>query len=357
MYRISAPLRAGVLTLLIAVVVSPRPEAQSLPYALFERYLESLREQTGIPGLSATIVQGRRRVWEAGLGKQDLDRSVATRADTPFPIGDLTQSFAAVLVGQCVDATGLSIDQPIRRWTNSIPEASATIRHVLAHASTGSPGELFTYDPSRYATLTNVLDDCGSGPFRATVAARVFDRLGMQDSVPGADLADAASPGRREFDDATLSRYAAVLQRMATPYRVDRGGRASKGDISADVNAATGLVSTVQDLARFDVALDDGILLRRDHLAEAWTNVISRNGAALPAGLGWLVQTYNGERLVWHFGAVSNAASSLVLKVPGRDMTLILLANSDGLTAPYSLSDGDATTSLFAKLFLKLFVG
>ena len=42
--------------------------------------------------------------------------------------------------------------------------------------------------------------------------------------------------------------------------------------------------------------------------------------------------------------------------MPGRDITLILLANSDGLSAPYTLANGDVTASLFAKLFLRLFV-
>ena len=44
-----------------------------------------------------------------------------------------------------------------------------------------------------------------------------------------------------------------------------------------------------------------------------------------------------------------------LLKVPSRDITLILLANSDGL-APDTVANGDITVSLFAKLFLRLFV-
>ncbi|HYT75394.1 MAG TPA: hypothetical protein VEL79_11635, partial [Vicinamibacterales bacterium] len=60
------------------------------------------------------------------------------------------------------------------------------------------------------------------------------------------------------------------------------------------------------------------------------------------------------ERLVWHFGYVPNAYSSLMLKVPDRNLTFILLANSDGLSAPYQLSAGDVTRSLFATVFLKL---
>lgn len=350
------PLRTGLLALLVAVAISPRPEAQGLPFALFERYLEALREQTGIPGLSATIIQGRRAVWEAGFGRQDVERSIAARADTPYPIGDLTQSFAAVLVGLCVDKAGLDINQPIQRWTSNIPERTATVRHVMSHASSGTPGDIFRYDPARYAALTDVVDECERRPFRQAVSEEIFERLGMADSVPGRDLGDPSTRARSMFSDSQLGRYAGVLDRLATPYRVDRGGKATKSEYPAeDVNTATGLVSTVRDIARFDIGLDSEDLLRRDLLSVAWSNVTTSTGAPLPSGLGWFVQSYNGERLVWHFGAVPGAASSLLIKVPGRDLTLILLANSDGLSPP-SVSEGDVTTSLFAKLFLRLFV-
>ena len=47
-----------------------------------------------------------------------------------------------------------------------------------------------------------------------------------------------------------------------------------------------------------------------------------------------------------------------MVKVPGRHLTLILLANSDGLAGPtYNLADGNLSSSLVASLFLKLFVG
>jgi CubicO group peptidase (beta-lactamase class C family) len=83
-----------------------------------------------------------------------------------------------------------------------------------------------------------------------------------------------------------------------------------------------------------------------------------RGGAqpGTPTGLGWFVQAYNGAHLVWHFGVAPGAYSSLILKVPSRNLTLILLANSDGLNQPFALDRGDVTASLFAKLFLSLFV-
>jgi hypothetical protein len=60
--------------------------------------------------------------------------------------------------------------------------------------------------------------------------------------------------------------------------------------------------------------------------------------------------------VVWHFGNVPNAYSSLIIKLPERGITFILLANSDGLTAPFDMTQGDVTRSLFASLFLKLAV-
>ena len=68
------------------------------------------------------------------------------------------------------------------------------------------------------------------------------------------------------------------------------------------------------------------------------------------------MQAYNGEPIAWQFGVVDGAYSSLIVKVPNRRLTLILLANSDGLTAPFSLDAGDVTTSIFAKTFLRTFV-
>src|SRR5687767_206293 len=52
--------------------VAQAPTAAQL--ALFERYLDALRDRARIPGLSAAVVFQRRIIWEAGLGYQDLER-------------------------------------------------------------------------------------------------------------------------------------------------------------------------------------------------------------------------------------------------------------------------------------------
>ena len=328
--------------------------AQQLLTALFERYAEALRQETNIPGLSAAIVRGGEIEWDRGFGYQDLERSIAASPNTPYPIGGLTQSFTTVLLGHCAERGLLNIDARIREWTPSFPHADATVREVLAHAS--EPSRNFKFDPSRFAALTSVAQACIDKPFRVGTADTVLEYLAMHGSVPGADLAVTTNDARELFDQSRLTRYEGVLRNLALPYRVDRGGRATRADVAAQgLDAATGLVSTVRDLARFDDALDDYALLQASSLDVAWQPANFR-GEPLPTGLGWFVQNYQGEKLVWQFSQVSDVYSAIVVKIPARRLTLILLANSNGLTSGVNLEQGDVTASPFVKAFLRLFI-
>jgi CubicO group peptidase (beta-lactamase class C family) len=322
----------------------------------FESYLEALRVQAGIPGLSAALVQDGEIVWERGLGFQNQESRIRATPDTPYPIADLSQTIAAVLLLQCAEQRKLDVDDQIRRHGSSLPEQGATIRQVLNHTS-ASNGENFHYDPERYSRLTQVVEACIPQPYRKSVAVSVLERLAMKDSVPGRDLTNRNVLSEPLFANEVLDRYRRVLERLAVPYKVDKRGRLTRMELQPEgINAATGLVSTVRDLARLDAALDEGVLLSEETLAAAWsTSTTTTQNAALPMGLGWFVQSHRGEPLVWHFGLIPNAYSSLIVKLPARNLTLIVLANSDGLSAPFQLEAGDVTKSLFATLFLRLY--
>ena len=139
-----------------------------------------------------------------------------------------------------------------------------------------------------------------------------------------------------------LATYDAVLRQTARPYRVDRSGRASLSQYPATtLDAASGLVSTARDLAAFSIALDTRTLLSDDTLAPRGRRRREPRGPRF--GLGWFVQVYNGQPVVWHFGYAPDASSALFIHLPARHKTLILLANSDGLAAAFSLPNGDLT--------------
>lgn len=337
----------------LAVFVSLQPEIraqQNLKISLFERSLEQLRQESGIPGLSVVIVYGREQ-WGRGFGVADVERSIHAEADTPYPVGDLTQTLAAALVLRCIDRGDFELNDRIERWTTLIPERGATVGQVLRHMSAGE----FDYDRERFAALTPVIEQYyGRVPFRKVLATEILTRFNMRDSVPGHEMEQPAAADVPFFAADDLSRYRSVLQRLAVPYRVDIRRRATRSEYPArSITAGTGLIASALDLANFDRALEDeGLLIS----AAAKAAMQQRGGPNTPTGLGWFVQTYNNQRVVWHFGNIPNAFSSLMVKIPESDLTLILLANSDGLSAPFALDQGDVTASLFARLFLRTFL-
>jgi CubicO group peptidase (beta-lactamase class C family) len=352
---------ASVLALAASAAVVSAQQPQSIitsgsSLQVLESYLESLRLQAGIPGMSAVVIRDGEIAWEKGFGYENVAARIRATPDTPYLVGDATETFAAVLLLQCVEQKRIALDDPLERYGLSAPEPSATLRQLLSHTPRGAP---FAYSPERFSHVTELMEYCAPQPFRKSIAHRLLNRLAMQDSVPGTDWKDPTlTLPEGMFDDADRDRYRAVLDRLAVPYKVQGRGKADRTELPAmGINATAGLVSTVRDLAKFDKALDtvdEGGLLQLDTVVTAWTPAADAAGSPAPMGLGWFVQYYKGERVVWHFGNVPNAYSSLILKLPQRNMTFILLANSDGLSSPFDLAQGDVTRSLFAALFLKL---
>jgi CubicO group peptidase (beta-lactamase class C family) len=83
--------------------------------------------------------------------------------------------------------------------------------------------------------------------------------------------------------------------------------------------------------------------------------MVSNDGKPLPYGLGWFIQEKEGIKLTWHYGYWVGM-SSLIIRVPQKKLSFVLMANSDMLSAPYPLGNGDIWVSPYAKEFLKSFV-
>ena len=338
----------------VALTLLPQgASAQNLAFSLFERYLESLRQQAGIPGFTGAVVQDGVILWERGFGVRSLNGNLPAMADTPYMVGGLTQAVSATLALRCVEGGAVGLNAPVDRWA---PQALAglTLGQLLGHRATG---EKFRYDEARFSLLTPIVEDCFDNSIAEAVASEVLDRLAMRRSVPGSDMVTPGAEIRDRFSGAALARYAAVMAEVATPYRVDRSGRAARTELPpSSLTASSGLVASGRDMAGFAAALLDGTFINDDSRRLSWTNQVTEGGLATPAGLGWFVQTYRGETVAWQFGSVPDAYSSLMLVLPNRRLAFILLANSDGLSAPFPLAAGDVTASPFAQLFLGTFL-
>lgn len=326
------------------------PSAQSLTYALFERYVDALREQARIPGMAAAIVRDGRPApeWERGFGLAVVEGAVPATPSTPFPVSTLSQVIGATLVlRHCVDTGEVQFADLVRRWSPGFAEPRATFADVLSHRIDGS----YSHEPGRFASaLTGAAEECGDRPYANLMFEQIIARFGMAHSVPGADVAIIGSPVRRIFPTPDLRRLDLVLRDLAQPYRVNGDRRAIRSTSRVPtLSAGNGLIASAHDLALFDAALDSGAIVSPRTLQAAW-----RPQPGAPTGYGWFVQRVNNRRVVWQFGEERNAYSSMIIKLPDHGLTLIMLANSDGLTAPFPLAEGDITASPFAKIFFGL---
>ena len=348
-------MRCRIVALTVAAVLflPNSVRGQDLIFDSLRDYLESLRIQAGIPGLSVAIVGTNDILWEHAFGYQDVEQAIPVRTDTPFHIDGLTQIVTTALVLRCVEDGYLSLDDNLDQFDPESPYANSTIRNVLTHTFAGIDGLHFHYQPERLEPVASAIESCTGDSFQITLGT-LFDQLGMTDSVPGLDF----SPFLEDSEDnLRADRYESVSERLAVSYAVGRDRRPTPSlHPTTTLTPGGGLISSVRDLARFDVELRNGVMVTSDSLASAWQAPTGRDGEFLPHGLGWFVQTYAGEPVVWQFGVAENASSSVIAIAPTHGLTLILLANSDDLVKPFAMETGDLMLSPFARLFMELFL-
>ncbi len=114
----------------------------------------------------------------------------------------------------------------------------------------------YSYNGNRFASLDAVIENASGKPFRQLLAENILEKIGMTDSVPGQDALGQkgllAVVGR-----AVAKRYEASLLRIAKPYTLyGKDELILTGYPFRRISTSAGLVSTVTDLAKYDVALD-----------------------------------------------------------------------------------------------------
>jgi CubicO group peptidase (beta-lactamase class C family) len=233
--------------------------------------IDQHRQRLSIPGAAAAVVENGRVVWTGSFGNLNTRSRVN--------VASITKTMGAVLALQEVEAGRLALDDVAPGFRH------VRVKHLLSHTSHGRVGMSFRYDNKRYGLLNGVIAGRARMPVSELLHQRVFERAGMVNTRPSASVVG-------------------------------------------------GVVSTVEDLARYAAALDSTRLLSDASRQRMWTPL----RAGLPYGLGWFVQTINGERVVWHYGRVSSS-SSLIVKIPGRKLSLVVLANSPALGSAFSFAN------------------
>jgi CubicO group peptidase (beta-lactamase class C family) len=338
--------RAGAVILLLVPFIggcqSREQRRQHEIDALLQAY------QGDVPGASVLVVRDGRVLLKRGYGLADLESHTAASAATNYRLASLTKQFTAAAILILAQEQRLSLDDPISRWLPALPPADAaiTIRELITHTSGiidyeeliapgttaqlhdkdvlrllaatdrsyFSPGSAYRYSDSGYALLALIVARVSGGDFATFLRQRIFLPLQMRNTF-AYEQGISSVPHRA---------YGYSLKQGAW-VRTDQS-------LTSAVLGDGGVYSSVEDLARWDAALDTPELLHADSLRLAFTPSTATDDPNVHYAMGWRV---TGET-VWHSGE-SLGFRNVIVRWPRRHFTVVILTNRDD-PEPYTLA-------------------
>ena len=363
----SVPLRLCVAVLLgltAPVVAQSVPAAPATP-TLAER-LERLaaefdrnRIDQHVPGAVLAIVRGEEVIFARGFGVADIEKKTPVTEDTPFFIGSATKAFTATLVGMLVDEGRMQWDDEVEKYLPEFKLAvqskdsndRATLRDILSHRTgftrmgfleinringalssdeilrRASSAEAlaplrqrFLYNNVHFLAAGSAAARAAGTSWSALVKARIIDPLGM--AATRTSLREAWNDPRTArgywWDEASQRIRPQTLETLG----INLDGIAPAGAISS---TARDMTTWVRFLLRRGVQ-NGKALISPAALTTTWTPQISMGNNA-GYGLGWMVRTSQGQRLIEHGGAIPGYGAEVAL-LPDSNIGFVVLTNT-----------------------------
>jgi D-alanyl-D-alanine carboxypeptidase len=309
-------------------------------------YIKSQMAEHRIPGLALVIIQDGKPVKTAAYGLANLELNVPARPETVFEIGSVTKQFTAAGILLLAQEGKLSVDDKIGVYLANIPSAwtNVTIRHLLTHTSgiksyTGlegfqltrhltqsqflkaigkepmefAPGESWKYCNTGFSLLGYIIENVSGENYWDFMSQRIFQPLGM---------------------NATTNRLPGlVIPNRASGYEQTNGLHINRDYDLTEVFSAGAIASTVEDLAKWNGALDRETLLNAATKAQMWTPAKLNNGKPTKYGFGWFIDEVEGHKNIGHGGSTSGF-SATIQRFPDDKLAIVLLTNTDEMVAP-----------------------
>ncbi len=328
------------LLFLAALVAAPAFAEAPDAYAEVAEIIEAAREEWRAPGMSVAVVVDGRIAWARGFGLADVENEVGAGPETVYRIASISKPISATAILQLVEKGKLSIDDPVTKHVPSFPDRGlgVTLRHLLTHTSgirhykggemdlkdhfdsveaaleifkddplLFTPGSQYSYSSYAYNLLAAVVENVSGLTFEAYLRENVWRPAGMTAT--------------------RLEHQGEIVPRRSRQY-VLRGARAANAPF-ADLSvkwAGGGIISTVEDLARFAIALDQGVLLKTETLETMYEPMTLNDGSRTTYGLGWDSQVENGRRWIAHGGGATGG-STYILRLPEKRFAVAIAAN------------------------------
>jgi len=339
--------------------------------AAFEKRLEALRNHYHIPSLSIGIVNEKNLIVRGGLGYADREKKVQPNENTVYHLASITKTFGSIILMQLVEQGKVSLDDPISKYSIDLgarwgSDKRIKVKHLLTHTASGNtfngfkPGYSFRYNGDWYGRLVKVIEQASGESFGELLMKNIIIPCGMTNTVPSTD--DSVNFELTGYNKDSF------LVNVAKPYNW-QGKQIAPIHFNYGFGPAAGIMSCVSDLAKYSIAIDEKKFLKAETWEKVFTPYVTPKGKTLQYGLGWFVKDYKGLKVVWHTGWWFGY-STLLIKIPQKDLTFIILANSQDLSRPFYLTlypvpfpnpftkslNKELLVSDFAALFMEYFL-
>lgn len=311
--------------------------------ALFSPYARS-----DSPGCALGVYEKGRIALARGYGMASLELGVAIAPSTVFDIGSLSKQFTAFSVLLLAHDGRLTLDDDIRKYLPEIPayETPVTIRHLLHH--TGGLRdyiELMSLGGIRTEDLTTKQDALDilarqKVPLFAAGSDYVYSNTGyfllgiIVERVSGTSLREFARD--RIFGPLAMTHtqyndeHARVVSNRAVGYSPKDGGGFSVNVSNFEQNGDGGVLTTVEDLFRWDQNFDAPVVGDRSLLDELQQAGRLTNGREIDYALGLRIGKYRGLRTVGHTGSWAGYRA-LFYRFPDQRFSVACLCNRSAI--------------------------
>jgi len=315
-----------------------------------ESLIGSEMQSHHVAGTTCLIVKDGKTITRFHAGSATLEWPSPVDDSTVFEIGSVSKQFAAASILLLADDGKLSVEDNISKYFTNSPAAwkDIKIRHLLAHTSglrnydgldgfemrqhltqarfiklleaqpmKFAPGESWSYCNSGYNLLGYIVENVSGKSYWDFLQERIFTPLQMTNTT------------RR---DPWL-----VIPHRAAGYAFKNGTQVGRDSDLTELFAAGAIVSTADDVAKWDAALLGKKLLKETSQAMWWTAAKLDNGKPIDSkrhgepsgyGFGWFISTVNGHRNIGHSGITSGFSAANEL-FPDDDLAIIILSNTD----------------------------
>jgi len=351
----------GQLTVAALLVMPRAGSTQAAPTRTVDtvsigRAVSAWMQRHRAPALSVAIALDGQPAWSGGFGLADPARGVPATSRTSYRLASVTKSITATAVMMLADKGVLDLDAPIQRYCPAYPTKRwpITARLLLAHLAgvrhhsireslwpntrhfesvtaslerfknddlVNQPGTEYNYSSPGYTILGCAIEGASGTSYASFVREHIFTPAGMINTIPD----DARKPSPSSTAYFSKGRIYKVTGKFA------RSTSAQSIDVS-DRLPAGGLLSTVDDMMRFAIALQYGKLVKDSTREMMWTRQRTSDGKPLEFyGLGWLVGEADSLRpkRVWNDGSQPGTRTFLYVR-PTQGIIISLMTNMDG---------------------------